>query len=259
MSQLELLSPAKTVSMADEWFEIAKADHFWMRWRFDVLRRAMHRCRIAPGKTLEIGCGHGVLRQQMEETFMVPVDGCDLNEQALRMAPAGRGRLLVYDIFDLLPEMCGAYDMILLMDVIEHIDDDVGFLQTSLKHLKKGGIVALNVPAHASLFSKYDSVAGHRRRYSSERLQALFRESNVTPLMMVNWGFSMVPLLLARKIVLEFVSTERTIDTGFAPPGRLMKAGLNLLKSIETRLPFAMPIGTSIMACGRLNESTSPP
>ena len=108
MNQLEFLSPAKAVSMADEWFEMANADHFWMRWRFAILRRQMQSHRISPGKTLEIGCGHGVLRQQMEDTFLIAVDGCDLNQDALRMAPVGQGRLLVYDIFDRAPEMCPA-------------------------------------------------------------------------------------------------------------------------------------------------------
>ena len=254
MNQLEFLSPAKAVSMADEWFEMANADHFWMRWRFAILRRQMQSHRISPGKTLEIGCGHGVLRQQMEDTFLIAVDGCDLNQDALRMAPVGQGRLLVYDIFDRAPEMCGAYDMILLMDVLEHLDDDLDFLKTSLQHLKPVGIVAINVPAHMSLYSNYDTVAGHKRRYNSERLSSLFQKSNVTALAMVNWGLSMVPLLLLRKLVLGYVSRERTIETGFTPPGRLMKNCLGLMEAIETRIPCDMPIGTSIMALGRLNE-----
>ncbi len=242
--------------MADEWFGIANPDHFWMRWRFDVLRRQMQSLGIIPGRTLEIGCGHGVLRQQMEEAFGVPVDGCDLNEQALRLARAGRGRLLLYDIFERRPELRGVYDMVLLMDVIEHLEDDLGFLQASLTHLKPGGIVVINVPAHMSLHSKYDRVAGHKRRYSRGQLRSLFRRSNVTPLATVNWGFSMVPLLLARKLVLQFVSDEHTIETGFAPPGRATQAGLNFLRAIETRIPIEMPIGTSILTLGRLNDES---
>ena len=255
MSQLEFLSAAAAVSMADEWFDFSDRDHFWMRWRFDVLYRQMRRLGITPGKTLEIGCGHGVVRQQMEEAFMVPVDGCDLNEHALRMASAGQGRLLVYNIFDRLPEMCGAYDMILLMDVIEHVDSDLAFLKTSLEHLKPEGFVAINVPAHRFLYSKYDRVNGHKRRYNCERLYSLFGKSDVKPLAMVNWGFSLVPLLLLRKLVLKFVPEERAIETGFAPPGRVTKAGLDLLEGIETKIPIDMPIGTSIMALGRLNKS----
>ena len=98
------------------------------------------------------------------------------------------------------------------------------------------------------------AIAGHKRRYNSERLSSLFQKSNVTALAMVNWGLSMVPLLLLRKLVLGYVSRERTIETGFTPPGRLMKNCLGLMEAIETRIPCDMPIGTSIMALGRLNE-----
>ena len=259
MSQIEVLSPAKSVSMADEWFEIADQDHFWMRWRFDVLRRELRRLGITPGKTLEIGCGHGVLRHQMEEAYEIPVDGCDLNSYALEMAPEGRGRLLIYNIFDRLPVMCGAYDMILLMDVIEHLEDDLCFLQASLKHLRPGGIVAINVPAHMALYSKYDKVAGHKRRYTSERLASFFEKTGFSPLATANWGFSLVPVLALRKLVLRFVPEERTIGVGFEAPGRLMKAGLALLKSIEMSVPLGMPVGSSIMALGRLIGSVSSP
>lgn len=259
MSKVEFLSSAKAVSMADEWFEIADRDHFWIRWRFEILRREMQRLAIHPGKTLEIGCGHGILRQQIEETFKVAVDGCDLNLQALRRAPTGQGRLLLYDIFDQLPEMQRAYDMILLMDVIEHLDDDLGFLQTALTHLKPGGLVALNVPAHMSLFSNYDLVAGHKRRYNADQLNSLFERSSLTPMAMVSWGFSMVPLLVVRKLLLKFVSKEKTIATGFAPKGRLMKSGLDLVSRIEPRLPFQLPLGSSITAFGRLAEPPACP
>lgn len=255
MNRVEVLSPAEAVSMADEWFDLAHRDHFWMRWRFDVLRRQMRRLHITPGKVLEIGCGHGVLRQQLEDVFDMPVDGCDLNQHALQMAPAGRGRLLLYNIFDRLPEMRRAYNMILLMDVLEHLDDDLAFLKTSLEHLKPEGIVAINVPAHMLLYSNYDRVAGHIRRYNSKDLYSLFDKSDVTPLAIVNWGLSMVPLLLLRKLMLRFACKERTIEKGFVPPGRLTKAGLNLLEDIETRIPIDMPIGSSILALGRLNES----
>ena len=152
--------------------------------------------------------------------------------------------------------MCGAYDMILLMDVIEHLDDDLDFLKTSLEHLKPRGIVAINVPAHMALYSKYDRVAGHKRRYNSSSISSLFQKSNVTPLAMVNWGLSLFPVLLVRKLVLKFVSNERTIGAGFKTPGRAAKAGLDLLKGIEMSVPIDMPIGSSIMALGRLNEST---
>ena len=251
MSELEFLSPATPVSMADEWFELATADHFWMRWRHQVLLRQLCRANRSIRNGLEIGCGHGVVREMLERDLAIPIDGCDLNEHAMQMASKGEGRLLVYDIFDEDASLLNAYDMILLMDVIEHIDDDLGFLNTALKHLKADGIVVINVPAHMPLYSKYDEVAGHKRRYNTADMKELFRAARVEPISLVQWGFSLISLLLARKAVLSFVSRERTIRTGFAPPNSLVRRILGALQLIETHMPFSMPLGSSIMAIGQ--------
>ncbi len=244
--------------MADEWFEFAKADHFWMQWRHRVLRQQLKRLDVPIRSALEIGCGHGVVRQMLEDELEIPVDGCDLNRHALEMAEKGRGRLLVYDIFDQNEKMLNAYDMILLMDVIEHIDDDTAFLATSLRHLKPNGIVVVNVPAHMSLYSQYDEVAGHKRRYDSRGMKELFRVVHVRPISIVQWGFSLIPLLLARKVVLSFVSRERTIRTGFEPPNRLVSKMLGAMQAIETAMPFSMPIGSSLFAIGQKQDESSP-
>ena len=163
----------------------------------------------------------------------------------------GRGRLMVYNIFDEDASLLNAYDMILLMDVVEHIDDDLFFLNAALKHLKPGGIVAINVPAHMRLYSKYDEVAGHKRRYNTANIKELFRAAKVEPISIVQWGFSLMPLLLARKAVLSFVSRERTIRIGFASPNILLRRILGTLQSIETHMPFSMPLGSSILAIGQ--------
>lgn len=251
MSQLEFLSPAAAVSMADEWFEFATTDHFWMRWRHRVLLRQLKSVTHPINRALEIGCGHGVVREMVERDLGIPVAGCDLNQRALEMAHPGKGQLLVYDIFDEHPDLMGAFDMILLMDVIEHIEDDALFLRVSLKHLKPNGIVVINVPAHMAFYSRYDEVAGHKRRYDTAALEALFHAAEVKPLSIVQWGCSLVPLLFLRKFVLHFVSRERTIQTGFAPPNAILDGALKAMQAIETSLPFAMPCGSSLLAIGQ--------
>src|SRR5262249_25955645 len=216
MSRIEQLSPVTDVSMADEWFEYATADHFWMQWRHELLVRQLTKIGHPIEKALEVGCGHGIVRQLVERDLGFAVDGCDLNRGALEMAANGKGRLLVYNIFDRDPALVEAYDLVLLIDVIEHLDDDLGFLSAAVEHLKPGGIVAINVPAHMAFYSKYDEVVGHCRRYNVGRIAWLFRQTQVEPLSIAYWGLTLLPLLLARKIVLRFVSREQTIHTGFA-------------------------------------------
>jgi SAM-dependent methyltransferase len=62
------------------------------------------------------------------------------------------------------------FDAILYMDVIEHIEDDRAELEIAFRHLKKGGVLIILVPAHQFLYSPFDKHIGHFRRYSRRRL-----------------------------------------------------------------------------------------
>lgn len=254
MSEIEFLSSATPVSMADEWFELATADHFWMQWRHQVLLRQLERADRPIRTALEIGCGHGVVRELVERDLDISVDGCDLNQRALQTARDGRGRLLVYNILDRNPALVEAYDLVLLMDVIEHLEDDLEFLKAALEHVKPNGLVAINVPAHMVFYGKYDEVAGHKRRYDIAQIESLFRQASVKPLSIVYWGFSLLPVLFARNVILCFVSRDRVIRTGFAQQNAIARRILRTVQWVETNMPFPMPVGTSLLAVGRRSD-----
>jgi SAM-dependent methyltransferase len=259
MSSVEILSQPKAVSMADEWFQFATPDHFWMQWRHRLLARALKRADGQIRRALEIGCGHGIARDMLERDLDFPVDGCDLNEMALDMAKPGKGRLFVYDIFDQAPSLLGRYDAVFLLDVIEHIPDDTAFLVAASRHLREGGLMVVNVPANNWLASDYDRVAGHLRRYTPRGLINLFDSCGIETQAIWPWGLSMVPLLLARKAFLGRANTKEaeTIRRGFVPPNRIARLLLHGLKNVETALPFRMPFGTSVLALGQLRSSAS--
>src|SRR5690349_3259119 len=69
MQEILYLSDPAEVSMADQWFEVAALDHFWIQRRFDVFRR-LARGVVPESKDLaEIGCGHGLLQRQVENEY----------------------------------------------------------------------------------------------------------------------------------------------------------------------------------------------
>lgn len=257
MRAIETLSQPQAVSMADEWFQFATADHFWMQWRHCLLVRALQ----CPGRelrnALEIGCGHGVAREMLERDLGIAVDGCDLNRTALDIAKPGKGNLFVYNILDQDPLLLGRYDAVLLLDVIEHIGDDAAFVRAALRHLRPGGIVAVNVPACTMLFSDYDKAAGHVRRYTRKGVRKLLENCSVEIRGMQPWGLLMIPLLLVRKTLLRRTKRADTIRTGFVPPNAFSRFLLHGMKNVETALPFGMPFGTSILAWGQLRVPPS--
>ena len=213
MGVIETFSKPHAVSMADEWYEFATADHFWMQWRHRLLVRALKRAGDRVRNALEIGCGHGVARDMLERDLGIPVDGCDLNRMALETAKPGKGQLFLYNILDQKPSLLGCYDAVFLLDVIEHINDDAAFLRAALRHLRSGGLVAVNVPANMVLFSDYDRAAGHVRRYTPGGLRKLLESCGVDAPAVEQWGMLMTPLLVIRKALL----VEQSQAKGFEP------------------------------------------
>src|SRR4030095_9935198 len=71
-------------------------------------------------------------------------------------------------------EPTGTFDLVLLLDVIEHVEDDAGFLDGSIvPHLAPGGVLIVSVPAYQGLYSSHDDALAHHRRYSPGRLRAV--------------------------------------------------------------------------------------
>ena len=252
--EISYLSEPASVEMADEWFEFADQQHFWMIWRFEVLKKHCGFLLTNGFKTLEIGCGSGVVIKQVEKWAKKPIDGCDLNQFALQKAGNTQGNLHVYDIFDFNDRLVNAYDGIMLLDVIEHIPDDTAFLEAVKKHTKAGGKIIINVPALMSLFSKYDTQAGHQRRYTKSSLKALCERCNLEIVSIQYWGILLLPVAWVRKFFLLFVKKERIIETGFSPPSRFINSFFIGLMRIENAI-FKNPIlGTSLFAVAKLKD-----
>lgn len=236
--------------MHEDWYDFADAEHFWMQWRFEAVKKLQHLIPDTQAKVFEIGCGHGVIRQQMESLGYV-VDACDLNLNALQMIPDGKGRVMLYNIYDQQSDLVGKYDMLMLMDVVEHIEADVDFLRTAALHLQPDGIALLSVPASMMLFSKYDVEVGHVRRYTKKSMEQLLRDAGFEPLKVAYWGGSLVPVALLRKVMMHFTK-DKVIEKGLQPQNKLVDMFLRSLKNVETALPFYPFFGASIVAVGRL-------
>ena len=87
--------------------------------------------------------------------------------------------------------------------MIEHLDDDRAALANLGRLVRPGGIMIVSVPALPELFSEFDQVQGHRRRYQPERLSAAFDQTGMAIEQLFWWGSWLVPLFRARRRVLR--------------------------------------------------------
>ena len=238
------------------YYKSVKQGHFWLDTRVMCLLSLLERQRIRLQglRGLEVGCGNGLLVSQLERTLDCTMDGVDIHDVGGR--PMARGRFETYDIAHRDPRKKGTYDFVVIFDVLEHIPEPEKFLADIAYHLKPGGHLFVNVPAFRALYSRYDAIAGHLRRYTIGMLRGELERSKSFRLLGARyWGFFFLPLVVLRKILLATVyrnrSDQAAYDAGFVPPAKLVNSALTQVGGMEAALPFAFPLGTSVMAAAK--------
>lgn len=153
---------------------------FWFRHRNACIASVVRRFPPA-GTILDIGGGNGfVARGLIDAGFPTA-----LLEPGESGAAHARGRGIAQVVcadFDAARFLPGSLPAAGLFDVLEHIPDDVRFLESLREKLVTGGKLYLTVPAGAWLWSADDRDAGHFRRYSIRRLEKTLRAAGFRPL-----------------------------------------------------------------------------
>jgi 2-polyprenyl-3-methyl-5-hydroxy-6-metoxy-1,4-benzoquinol methylase len=253
---ITILSSPEQYTFENRWYyEIARVSHFWIEGRFKNFLNFINEIGLdssRPLKGLEIGCGNSVVRLQIEQHTAWQVDGSDLDLFGLKLAKKGRGCLYLYDVLEKNPLFHEQYDFLILFDVIEHIPDVTEFLSACLFHLKKGGYIFINVPALQGLFSVYDKVQGHQRRYDIKSLEKQLKSCSLKILNIHYWGLFLVPLVFIRKILpISSKNPETVIRAGFQPSSPRINGIFRSVLALEARI-FSRPfVGTSLMAAAK--------
>jgi SAM-dependent methyltransferase len=161
----------------------------------DLLRRY----GIAPpGQVLDAGCGWGTNLALLERAGYA-VTGLDISRRALEGLDCAGRHLIEADLTKDLPAEVQHFDAVLALDVIEHIDDDRAAVARLGSLLKPKGYLVISVPALPELYSEFDEVQGHRRRYTRESLASAFAGTGLEISQMFWWGQWMARLLARRK------------------------------------------------------------
>jgi SAM-dependent methyltransferase len=140
---------------------------------------------LADSVTLEVGAGHAkytrLLAGLSRRVIATDIDAAAV--AGIRDATAGTDNVcvLAMDGVDA-GRLEGLVDNIVALNVVEHIEDDAGFLRDCCNAMRKGGRVVVVCPAFPSLFSEIDREAGHYRRYRKSDLAALVEKSGFTVL-----------------------------------------------------------------------------
>jgi SAM-dependent methyltransferase len=252
MNNIQILSQIESdEKFPSVYFEIVDEEHFWCRWRMTAFSNMLRELAVdtrAAWSVLDVGCGNGVVRRQLEALTAWTTDGTDFPMEALERNIGVRGATYRYNVYDERPEFREHYDAVVLFDVLEHIEDPRRFLKSLAFHLKPGGWLFINVPALEALRSPYDEVQGHLRRYTPSLLRREICGMEFEERAMTYWGMLQIPLLAMRKIVLTLLTKKENIyTTGFQPPAGFLNSALLGLMKFETAVLRHPMIGTSVL------------
>ena len=147
-----------------------------------------------PARVLDAGCGWGTTLDGVERAGYRAV-GADISRRALAELDRPGRELVELDLTRPLPGGIEPFDAVLALDVIEHLDDDRGTVARLGELARVGGMVVVSVPALPDLWTEFDAIQGHRRRYLPARLLEAFEGTGLDVDRVFWWGGWMVPLL----------------------------------------------------------------
>lgn len=230
-------------------------EHWWWRARRRfVLRRLGELAARRPLKRiLDVGCGDGLFFDELSrfgEPWGVEPDAGLVDPKGKR---AERIRVVPFEDF---PRDERGYDMILMLDSLEHMKDDAAALRQAFGLLAPGGFLFLTVPALPSLWSVHDEANRHYRRYTRASLGAALQGAGLrTEELGYYFGWPALPLY-ARKL-LGGGRADAAGDYAVLPPPRALNGALYALTVFEQALTGARgtPVGSSLFAAARRPEN----
>jgi len=197
--------------------------HWWYRARRDILADYLTRYGKLPGegRILEIGCGTGHNLPML--AGFGTVDAIEIDPAAREIASERLGKPVGAAPLPELPGIeRGAYDLIAVLDVVEHIEDDVAALAAMKSCLKPGGKILIAVPAHQWMWSAHDVVNHHHRRYSKATLVSAIEKAGLRPRKLTYFNSLLFPLAAAARIAGRLTGRDDSDDS--PPPAPLNKA-----------------------------------
>jgi hypothetical protein len=147
--------------------------HWYYRSKAAALRRAVG--RLAPKRLLDVGAGSGFFsRHLLAETGAQSALCVDIGYPADRDDSVA-GKPVLYRR-DTGPTDC---DLVLMMDVLEHVDDDCGLVRLYADKVPSGAHFLVTVPAFQFLWSGHDIFLEHRRRYRLPEIEKTMRDAGL--------------------------------------------------------------------------------
>jgi len=231
----------------------AEDRHWWYRGRRTVIDRVLRGLGLPAGaRILDAGCGSG--RNMLELAHHGAVTGVELSSMSVELARnRGVGEVIEGSILDM-PFADDSFDLAVTLDVIEHLEDDLGALRELRRVVAPGGALLVTVPAYQWLWSGHDEINHHHRRYTRRSLHEVAERAGWREERTTYFNSLLLPVAILLRILdrINTKTTESSLDLWVPPEpvNRLLEGPMTLEASVIGR-GGRIPAGLSLLSVFR--------
>ena len=206
----------------------------------------------ARARILDAGCGSG--RNMVELAHQGIVTGIELSETSVSLArERSVGEVIEGSVLEM-PFAADSFELAASLDVIEHLEDDLGALRELRRVVAPGGALLITVPAYQWLWSGHDEINHHHRRYTRRSLLKVAQEAGWEPVRTTYFNSLLLPVAIVLRVLdkVNTKTTESSLDL-WVPPEPLnwvLERPLALEAALIER-GGRIPAGLSLLAVFR--------
>ncbi|MDD3461617.1 MAG: class I SAM-dependent methyltransferase [Mesotoga sp.] len=198
-------------------------------------------------KILDIGCGTGIVLKKLEK--IGACYGIDISEEAILFCKKRKLKNVYKANAENLPFINESFDLITVLDVLEHIKNPQNVLNEINRILKNDGIAIITVPAFKFLWSSHDKMLHHITRYDKSELFKVLKTCNFNISRISYYNFFLFPIIAGIRISKKlFKIDSKTTDV--KKTGKIFNDILISILNFESKIlkKFNLPFGVSIIA-----------
>lgn len=243
-------------SAYDRWFELEDR-HFWRIAKRELILELVerHKPQPQPGqplRLLDIGGANSLLSRELARFGDMTIVEPDL--PTVEFARQAHGLDVRHGSLPDDVPVEGTFDVITLIDVFEHIDDDLAAARAVFELLRPGALLIASVPALPILWSDHDVANHHRRRYVMRDFRELLLGGGFAVERLSYHTSLLFPAVFAQRLFSRFrkgiqEKAEYPVTVPPAPINRSFYAVMNLERKLMRHVD--MPIGSSLVAVCR--------
>lgn len=217
------------------------AEHERRHWWFLARRRivtALVRELIPPSQDrliADVGCGTGGTVVALAREYQCI--GIDTSPDAIAIARTSfpECTFLLGEVPDDLGDAAARADLFLLMDVLEHVRDDIALFSSLMAAAKPGALALITAPADPGLWSSHDVAHMHYRRYTPDLMAGLWEGLPITPLLFARLNTRLYPLVRAARALRRVGARDaRAAGTDLSMPPALLNRLLTAVFASES-------------------------